>query len=329
MAEPLPPVDESVKIPDSVKAQAAAAEAFYNNPPAEQTPEPPAAEAAPAQTPEPEAPAPTPAPEPAPENSALAELQAKLTKLEKDHNALLGRWRQRNAHPQMQPEPPARTFAEPPKPQPRHLITEEERKAYGDEALSVMERKAQEVVIPVVEALTNQNRHLHQEIQRVKQNDVYTALDVELPNWREINAKDEWKDWLRLPDLYSGLVRQDLLNQAHAAGDAGRVLAFFRGYLAENPEHMGQQTSTTTPVPPATPVRKAAIDLKSLAAPGRASSSPPPATAPAPTITTNDITQFYWDVTHGRYDGRAEAKAKRDAEIHAAVKEGRVVRTKK
>ena len=32
----------------------------------------------------------------------------------------------------------------------RPLITDEERRAYGDEALSVMERKAREVVQPVV-----------------------------------------------------------------------------------------------------------------------------------------------------------------------------------
>ena len=336
MAADLPPVDESVKIPDSVKAQAARADAFYAQPTPEQTPETPAAETAPTQSPEPEAPAPTPAPEPPAVDARLAKLEADLVKQINDNKALKGRFDQQRdmiamqqaqlaqlsnprswANPDQQPKQP---------PQPKRLITEEERKAYGDEALSVMERKAIEVVQPVFEAVNKQNTELRQELQRVKAQDVYNTLDVEMPNWSDVNRDDGWKEWLRLPDLYSGIVRQQLLEQAFSAGDAGRILAFFRGFLAEHPEHMGQESpASQAALPPQAPVRKAAIKLESLAAPGRANPSPPPAaTAAAPTITNKDVARFYWDVTHGRYDGRADAKAQREAQIHAAVREGRV-----
>jgi hypothetical protein len=190
-----------------------------------------------------------------------------------------------------------------------------------------MERKAREVVGPVVEQLNQKNAQLSQELQRVKANDVYFVLDSDLPNWRDINRSDEWKAWLRLPDLYSGMVRQQLLDQAFAAGEAGRILAFFRGFLAESPEHVDPQGQVQEAVPPATspPVRKAAMSLESLAAPGRASPSPSlSATEAKPTITNKDVTQFYWQVTHGQWNGREQAKAAREAEIHAAVREGRV-----
>jgi len=218
-----------------------------------------------------------------------------------------------------------RSWAQPTAQQPQQsprLITDEERRAYGDEALSVMERKAREVVGPVVQNMERQNQALRSELQQVKSHDIYSLLDQSLENWRDINQDQQWKDWLTLPDLYSGVIRQQLLNQAFAAGDAGRVLAFFRGFQAEYPEHMGQPAAAP---PSQTPVRKAAVRLESLAAPGRASPSPPPtATADAPFITNKDVSRFYWDVTHGRYAGREQDKAAREAQIHAAVRDGRV-----
>jgi len=335
MAEALAPVDESVAVPPAVKAAAERANAFYQQQeqPAqpEQTPEPAPAVA---QTPEPPAPAPTPAPEPAPaiEVERARELEARLAKQERDNKALLGRLAQQRELMALQQTQLAqlsnpRSWAQQEQPkQPKRLITDEERRAYGDEALSVMERKAIEVVQPVVDDLNQKNQRLAQELQRVKANDVYFTLDSDLPNWRDINRSDEWKEWLRLPDLYSGVVRQQLLDQAFAAGDAGRILAFFRGFLAESPGHVDPQVQAQAVVPPSsTPVRKAVMKLEDLAAPGRAAPSPAPsATEARPTITNKDISHFYWQVTHGHWNGREQAKAAREAEIHAAINAGRV-----
>jgi hypothetical protein len=116
----------------------------------------------------------------------------------------------------------------------RSLLSQDEIQAYGLEALSVMERKAMEVVQPFVDQVTWQNQALRQELQQVKSNDIWSMLDQRLPNWREINQDPGWKDWLTLTDPLSGLPRQQLLNQAFAAGDAGRVLVFFNGFLSEN-----------------------------------------------------------------------------------------------
>jgi len=54
-----------------------------------------------------------------------------------------------------------------------------------------------------------------------------------VPNWQEINRDPRWLQWLDSPDTYSGYSRQQLLNGAVAAGNAGRVIAIFKGFLRE------------------------------------------------------------------------------------------------
>lgn len=352
MATALPPIDESVLIPAAVRAAAARAEGFYKpqtpaTPPisTEQPPEPPRSgndsTPAPVQTPEPPAPAPTPDPTPAPTpdpasaaDPRIAQLEADLAKQARDNQALKGRLAQQRDYIAMQQGQISqlsnpRSWAQPAReqlPQPP-LISDEERKYYGDELLSVVERKAREVVRPAVQQLANANKALKDELAQVKSHDVYSELDRSLPGWEAINENQAWRDWLALPDLYSGVVRQRLLDGAFAAGDSGRILAFFRGFLAEHPEHSGQSSPAAAVAAPSsqTPPRKAAIKLETLVAPGRAQPSPPPAaTADQPTITNKQIDRFYWEVTHGHWSGRDQQKAEREAAIHAAVREGRV-----
>jgi hypothetical protein len=179
----------------------------------------------------------------------------------------------------------------------RPLITEAERQAYGDEALSVMERKAREVVGPAVQRLNEQNQQLRNELQRVKANDIYATLDQNLPDWREINQMREWRSWLAVPDIYSGVSRQRLLDAAFAAGDSNRVLLFLRGFLSENARSA-----------PAVHASRSSADNS------------------RPTITNKDVERFYENVRRGYYTGNDQQKAVDEAKIHAAVREGRVQR---
>jgi hypothetical protein len=177
----------------------------------------------------------------------------------------------------------------------RSLITPEEQAAYGQEALSVMERKAMEVLGPVAQDMQRQNQYLHNELQKVKAHDIYSTLDQAMPNWRDLNNMQEWKDWLTVPDVYSGVSKQQLLNQAFAAGDADRVLTFFRGFLGD--------TQST----PAARAPRVSADSRL-------------------TITTKDIDRFYENVRRGFYANREKEKMAEEARIHAAVREGRVRR---
>jgi hypothetical protein len=179
----------------------------------------------------------------------------------------------------------------------RSLLSQDEIQAYGLEALSVMERKAREVVQPFVEQVTWQNQALRQELQQVKSNDIWSMLDQRLPNWREINQDSGWKEWLTIPDVYSGLPRQQLLNQAFAAGDADRVLTFFNGFLAENAQ------------PPVARASRMSADNSQTI------------------ITNKQIEGFYDRVRRGFYEGKEKQKMAEEAQIHRAILEGRLRRT--
>ena len=122
-------------------------------------------------------------------------------------------------------------------------------------------------------------------------------LDHYLPDWREVNQEQAWKDWLTLTDPLSGVPRQQLLNQAFAAGDAGRVLVFFNGFLGEH-----------TPQPAAHAQRASADNSR-------------------PTITAKEIDAFYDRVRRGYYDGKEKQKMAEEAQIHRAILEGRLRRT--
>jgi len=328
MAEHLAPVDETVKVPDAVTRAAALAESFYQEPsksepeqpaeaPAEQAVEAPAEQ--PAETPVEQAPEHTPPPPKEPNwEHRYHSMEGRVKQLQQVNQNLLGQLKQFSEAP---PQPP-----QPPKP----LITPEERQTYGDELLSVVERKALEATMPKLTQLERENLELKQRLARGEANDVYTVLTAQLPNWRDINNSDEWKSWLSLPDLYSGMIRDQLLKSAFASGDAGRVLNFFRGFLAEHPS---SQPSSMAQQPQAAqaPKRVPAVSLKTLAAPGRASPAPGAVEVPEekPVITNLDIDRFYAKVRQGHYNGREQQKIADEARIHAAIVEGRVRQVKK
>lgn len=331
MAEHLAPIDESVKIPAAVARAAAAAEAHYNQPAPdvdradatvqiEPTPAPavePTPEPAPAVEPTPE---PTPEPAPAEPNweHRYRSMEGRVKQLTEINHSLSDNLQQLSTtvNERFQQQQPTRP-----------LVTDEERKAYGDDLLSVVERQALQAVQPHISRLAEENQQLRHRVARDEARTIYEILGVELPNWRAINTSQEFLRWLALPDLYSGQVRSGLLKAAFGAGEAGRVLAFFRGFLAEHPELGWQQTAAPQPTPAASaPARQAAVQLKDLAAPGKA--RPATGNSPVPAepivITNKDIDRFYTDVRRGVYAGRTDAKDAAEAKIYAAVRENRV-----
>jgi len=110
------------------------------------------------------------------------------------------------------------------------------------------------------------------------------------------------------------------LKAAYAANDAPRVLAFFNGFLAE-------EAASTPPAPapdPAAPVAPK-VPLETFAAPGRAKSAATPLVPPEkPTISRADVTKFYEDLRRGVYRGRDEEKARIEAMIFEANRDGRI-----
>ena len=358
MPEPLAPVDPNVRIPPSVARLAALADAAHAQaygtgepqPQPVQTPAPqPDTNQPPVATPAPQpdtnqplaatpAPAPAPvAPTPEPEFTRAAtpeELQA--DPFAARYNSMHGRWQQSqntigSLQQQLQDmgDELVRTQAllsqprQAPTPEPEPLVTQKDVETYGQELIDVVQRAARQAVAPDLQRVEQQTRQVDQRVNQQTAQGVYHYLTEAVPNWNEINNSPEFKRWCSLRDLYSGEIRGRLLNTAFRAADAPRVIAFFKGFIAD------EVATGNAPVPqvnePATP-RVAAVQLSSLAAPGRAKPATGDTQVPAdkPIFTRVQIAAFYNLVRKGGYNGRDADKAADEALIFAAQRDGRV-----
>jgi hypothetical protein len=171
-------------------------------------------------------------------------------------------------------------------------LTEKDVQDYGHDVLDLAQRAALHAVSPDLARLEHQNEALSRQLAAEQRRGLYQTLDAQLPNWKEIDNDPRWRQWLLFSDPYNKRPRQSLLNDAIAAGDATRVLSFFRGFLAEGPQSPQQ--------------------------PQYASSAP----TGKRTYTRADITRYSDAYRRGRI---SEADYQRlSADIHAAIGEGRI-----
>jgi hypothetical protein len=226
------------------------------------------------------------------------------------------------------------TVSAPPPPPPAatdvRFVTADEQREFGDEFLGVVGKRAKEIVSPEVAQLRAEIAQLKSQIGGVSnavvmdaRQKMFSELDAALPQWREINKNSEFLSWLRLTDIYSGVIRHELLTKAFNAHQTSRVLAFFRGFLADE-----AATSPATGRQPASDARGSpTLDLATVAAPGRARRAATEPSAPSdqkPTFTRAQIAKFYREVAEGRYAGRDADKIEMEKAIFEAGREGRV-----
>ena len=139
------------------------------------------------------------------------------------------------------------------------------------------------------------------------------ALDGIVPQWRQLNDDQHFLVWLDEIDQLSNTTRQKLLNDAVNELDAHRAARFFAAYL--------RPSETTIPPTPAY-TSGASAQLEALVAPGKGRGGAPQPEKPP--ITRAFIAQFFRDVADGKYRSRPDEKAKIEADIFAAQREGRV-----
>jgi hypothetical protein len=211
---------------------------------------------------------------------------------------------------------------EPPRPDidPNDVSTygQELMEAIGRTAANIAHKAVQQTVQPELAKLSRQTVNVQRQLNQNVQKDLVQALTEAVPNWDQINTSPEFKTWLNLPDIYSGRKRSDLAEEARLRGDNRRVVAFFRGYLAEHPPQAA---------PPAAQPRNAAMTLENLAAPGRgrpASSDAAGLPAEQQIITRDFIKQFYAKVRANAFLGREAEKDRIEREIFAAQNSNRV-----
>ena len=325
---PQAPIDTSVPLPPNVQRAKERAESYYNKPPAQPpSADVPPAAAAPEVNVEPPAPAPEPQPEPPAPTAPPAPVPAE--QWEHRYNSMKGRYDQSQEYIRQLSEQLQRTQREkavkPENNQPTRLLTEEEERDYGPEFIQVVKKAAQEDINPEIVALRQSVEDLRLQNQAIAMQGVYDALARTVPDWQKVNRSKEFAQWLLLPDVYSGGIRQSLLTEAFQAADAPRVVSFFRGFLSEQAA-TGSATPAMSPAEQAPqPPRTPALSLDALAAPGRArSASAQQPTAEKPVYTVSDIRKFYEDVRRGLYAGRDAEHQAIERDIFQAQNEGRV-----
>jgi hypothetical protein len=330
-------------IPEAVKRRAAAVDALYQGSGGEQQQEPPGTEpaftpeAAPSQAQESPDASPTQQPPPAPaesppppedENSntwksrALS-TQGRLEAANRTLGELQEQYYQEVMRSQVRPKPHRAPQEE--LPQPQQFLTAEDEANYGRELLDVTQRAALQAVTPKIQEIEQQNAHLRQQVARERRRALDQAVELAVPDFREIDRNPRWHRWLLGIDVLSGRVRQQLLDEAVSAGSAPRVVSFFNSFRNEEAAtgHIEPAPSQQALVVP----REAAVPLASLAAPGRgrpASGGEASVPPDKPTYTRPQIRQLYEQHRRGAYVGREAEWARLDADIIAAGREGRI-----
>jgi hypothetical protein len=207
-------------------------------------------------------------------------------------------------------------------------VTPEEENEFGVEMLDVMARRARETLSPELAEMKKQMGEMEAKltgttvaVSRTAKQDMLSHLDTKMPDWRNINQLQEFKNWLALPDPYFGVKRHTALLSAFEQNDTPRVLNFFKGFVSE--------LAVTDPapdlnLPPAAP-QPAKPGLETLAAPGRAR-TPAAVTPPdeKQIITTADVNAFYDAKRRGAYAGREDEFNRLEQELFKAQREGRV-----
>lgn len=202
------------------------------------------------------------------------------------------------------------------------LLTPQEVEEYGEELIDVIRRTAKETLAPELHSLQQSAQHveetftdLSKSAAETARSGVYEQLNAVVPSWKEINQEQGFIDWLAQVDPYSGYSRKQMLMAAFEASDASRVLAFFRGYVAERDQL----------APPTTPeARHPSASLETLVAPG----VPHGASVAQPTTkriwTQTEIAAFYKEVQLGKWKSRPADKTAVEQDIIAAANEDRI-----
>jgi hypothetical protein len=125
-----------------------------------------------------------------------------------------------------------------------NYLTEQDVQNYGSDLIDFSTRAAAHALSPHLAALEQQQQQLRQQVAREQRARLDVAVEAAVPNFREIDRDPEWHRYLLGVDALSGRIRQVLLNDAIAAGDASRVIQFFRQY--QNSDETTGQTHGQT-----------------------------------------------------------------------------------
>jgi hypothetical protein len=188
---------------------------------------------------------------------------------------------------------------------PQDYLTQADVANYGTDLIDFTTRAAVHATAPELQRLGQQSAELMQRLQRETRARLDREVELAVPNYREIDENPAWHQWLRQVDPLNGRIRQELLNEAIAAGSATRVIAFFRGFQRE-----AGQTS-------AAPI----FDW----GPGQVLERTRPRAMQGPVYTRDQVKHFYELHRKGKFVGREDEWNRLEWEIIRAGREGRIL----
>lgn len=196
-------------------------------------------------------------------------------------------------------------------------ITDEEREAFGDDLLSVVQKQAQRVMLgrekeylQQIGELKSQLGQVGQKVKTYDNKSFYADLEKQVPDFAEINVDPGFLAWLEEVDPYSGERKINLLRSAGAQHDVMRTASFFNVYKS-----LSRRSAPAKANPlekQISPSRGAAGELVGKSARSNR------------VFSKGDVAKFYRDVVEGRYKGRDSERQKLENEIITAGREGRI-----
>ena len=270
-----------------------------------------------------QAPAAQPAPPPPPSEDWLqkyrslqgmysAEVPALRTKLvttESELVALRGQGRALTAATKQKAEAPA-------EPDPRDVA------AFGQDMLDMVRRYAEQTIGAVrsdvqgvlgsiearIATLEKTVTGVSQKADTTLEAQFYATLGALVPDWRDINAAQDWLAWLEQVDDVYGVPRQAALDAAHNKADAQQVARVFLEFK-----------KSRSPKPSAS--------LEGQLSPGAGGATASVVSQPAARqmLSQKAVQDFYRDMARNKYVGREAEAARIESEINAAAREGRII----
>lgn len=199
-------------------------------------------------------------------------------------------------------------------------VTDNDVAQFGPELIDLVRRVIQHEsgnVRSEIDAALAQQRGSVQAVatdQRAMRRQSYEdGLTHAVANWREINAKPEWLNWLAQFDQLLGTTRQAAISAAYDAFDVPRTVAFLHQFLAE-------QAPAQT-IDPQEELRRQASPRTT---PGTVVTPPAGTPSTQKVWTQQEIADVYTRQIQGRSRLPADQWAALEAEITQAVADGRV-----
>lgn len=294
-------------LPEQVRAQVEAADAFI-------------AAHEPQNAPETSAP-PAPAPPPAAQDAALWE--QRYRSLQGSHNSHMADLKQRLEESERTRAETERRISkmEEEAAKAQQPSTKEDADTFGSDLVEMVGRVAKALVgvelaqlRARLDSLEQVHKGTQQTVTQTAEDSFLLRLERLVPDYREVNAKQAFLDWLAQKDPVYGIARQAALDSAARDRDAERTATIFNAFKALNAPAKGQGNIS----------RGAGNVLERMVAPS-AGAATPTSTHQEPQLVTQAFVQgFYRDVAQGKYRGREDDMNRIEGQINRALAENRI-----